>query len=253
MPITANALFRDSVNFIRNQFSRFIMLAFLASVISYVLLQALVPDTTALHQMITDAVGSNQISRAELQNAINNMSQEQQLSLVEEAMPLFGSIGISFLLSNVMLIGGVITLVIQVSKGQTTSVLHALGTSAAFLPMLLILMLISSLVILFGLSFYLLPGLFFAFALALSPVILLEAKQGIIYAITTSWRMAFAHMKIVLSILLFTLSIKFILLMLSVNLAPAAPMVISLLMETISNLITAFLFVYLFRLYMQIK
>lgn len=253
MPITANSLFRDSVNFIRNQLSSFIMLALLASFISYVLLRAFAPDATELHRLITGTVGSSQVSQSELQNAVKNMSPEQQLEIVKAAMPLFSAIAISFLLSNILLIGGVITLVIQVSQGQATSALRAIGASATSLPMLLILIILSSFIILFGLSLYLLPGLFFAFVLVMSPIALLEAKQGLINAISTSWNMAFTHLKIILPILLFVLSAKFILFMLSVNLVSVSPVVISLLMSTVSNLITAFLFVYLFRLYMLIK
>ncbi|GKX62603.1 YciC family protein [Pragia fontium] len=253
MPITANSLFRDSVNFIRNQLSSFIMLALLASFISYMLFQALVPNTTELHKIITDAIGTSQVSRSELQSVINGMSREQQLSIVEAAMPLFGAMGLSFLLSNLLLIGGVVTLIMQVSQGHKTSALRSIGSSAASLPMLLLLLVISLPLIFFGFSLYLLPGIFFIFVLVMAPIILLESKQGLIHAISTSWSMAFSNVKIILPIVLFTLSVKFILFMLSVNVAASSPVAISLLVDAISYLVTAFMFVYLFRLYMQVK
>ncbi|AWH87120.1 YciC family protein [Limnobaculum parvum] len=253
MPITANSLFRDSVNFIRNQLSSFIMLALLASFISYVLLQAMMPDTTGLHQMITGSVGSSAMTRGEVEQIIKGMSHEQQLAIVETAAPLFGAMALSFLLSQTLLIAGTITLVIQVSQGQSSSALRAIGSSITSLPMLIVLLVISSMLITFGLSLYLLPGLFFAFVLVLSPIIMLESRKGLIYAISTSWGMAFANLRIVLPILLFTLSTKFILLVITINLSAVSPMAVALLLSAISNLVTAFLFVYLFRLYMQVK
>lgn len=253
MPITANSLSRDSLNFIRNRLSSFIMLALLASFIFYLLLQVTAPDVTQLHLLITKSVGSEQLSAQELQAALNGLSADQKQDIVKMAVPLFGSIALSVFISDLILVAGVITLTIQVSQGIHTSALRAIGASAFSLPMLLILMAAAYLLIIFGLSLYLLPGLFFAFALVLSPIVLLESRQGLIYAITTGWNIAFSHLRLVLPMLLFTLSAKFILFALTVNVSSISPALAVLLMTALSNMLTAFMFVYLFRLYMQVK
>lgn len=178
MPITANSLFRDSLNFIRYQLSSFIMLALLASFIFYLLIQATAPDVTQLHQLIIQSVGSAQLSAEELQTSLKSLSLEQQQEIVRMAVPLFGSIALSVFLSDLILVAGVITLTIQVSQGMRTSALRAIGSSATSLPTLMILTAAAYLLILFGMSIYLLPGIFFAFVLVLSPIVLLESKKA---------------------------------------------------------------------------
>lgn len=254
MSITVNSLSRDSLNFIRNQFSSMLMLALLTSFIMVVLLQALMPELSGLQKLVSDAVGgATQMSQSELRSAVKAMSKEQQLAIAQATIPIVSAASISFLISNLLLTAGVITLVFQVSNQQATSALRALGSSIGSLPKLLLLFIISSLIILTGLSFYFLPGVFLAYVLAISPVILLGSQRGIIDSISISWKLSLANIKTILPIFLFTFSMKFIFYMLAIDMGMTSPIIIPILLIGVVNLITAYFLVYLLRFYMLSK
>ncbi|WP_159564463.1 YciC family protein [Budvicia diplopodorum] len=254
MPITANSLSRDSLNFMRNQLSSFLMLALLTSFIMVTLLHIMMPELSGLQKLVSDAVGGTaHMSQSELKSAVDAIPKEQQLAIVQASIPMVIATVVSFLVSNVLLTAGVITLVFQVSNQQATSALRALGASARGLPKLLILSIISSLIILTGLSFYVLPGVFFTYALALSPVILLGSSQSIVDSITNSWKLVLANTKIMLPIFLLTFSIKSICYVLAIKLAMSSPVIVPILLIGAANLVTAYFLTYLYRAYMLLK
>ncbi|PHI31313.1 YciC family protein [Budvicia aquatica] len=254
MSITANSLSRDSVNFIRNQLSSFIMLALLTSFIMVALLHALAPDLSELQALVSNAVGGvTPMSRSELRAIVAAMPKEQQIAIAEATIPLVTATAGSFLISNLLLTAGVITLVQQVSNQQATSAIRALGASVHILPKLLILFIISTFVILIGLSFYFLPGIFLTYALVLSPAILISSQKGIIDSIIMSWKIALANIKIILPAFLFAISVEFLLYALTIEMAMRSSIVVSILLVGAGNLITAYFLVYLFRFYMLVK
>ncbi|EEP97420.1 hypothetical protein yaldo0001_17140 [Yersinia aldovae ATCC 35236] len=173
MPITANTLYRDSFNFLRNQMPAILLLALLTAFITVMLNQAFIPDTEQLSTLSTtenDLTSSG--SNMSISEIVSQMTPEQQMVLLKvSAVATF-----SALVGNVLLVGGLLTLISMVSTGRRISALQAIGLSLPILPRLLLLMFIGTLLVQLGLTMFIVPGVVLAVALSLSPVIVTTEK-----------------------------------------------------------------------------
>lgn len=167
MPITANALYRDSFNFLRNQLASILMLALLTAFISVLLNQAFSPDAEQLATLAATTSDFASSTGMGIQEVIQQMTPEQQMVLLKVS----AAATFSALVGNVLLVGGMLTLIRLVSQGERTSALRALGASAPDLPRLLLLLFICTLLIQLGLTLFVVPGVAMAIAFALAPVI----------------------------------------------------------------------------------
>ncbi|MGL4195470.1 MAG: YciC family protein, partial [Edwardsiella piscicida] len=143
MPITARSLYRDSVNFFRHQVTPIVLLALLTAFISVMLNQALSPSAQAISQLSS---GDGVSAARGLQEMIRQMTPEQQMTLLKVS----AASSFSVLIGNVLLLGGMLTLIPQASTGARLSALRAIGLSAPMLPRLLLLMLLCTLMVQLG-------------------------------------------------------------------------------------------------------
>lgn len=140
MPITANTLYRDSFNFLRNQLAAILLLALLTAFITVMLNQAFIPDTeqlSILSSTESDFASSGNLSITEL---VAQLTPEQQIILLKVS----AAATFSALVGNVLLVGGMLTLISMVSQGRRVSALQAIGISVPILPRLLLLMFIGA-------------------------------------------------------------------------------------------------------------
>lgn len=249
MPITASTVYRDTMNFTRHQLVSLLLMALLTALITVLLNQALMPGHDQL-QLLSN-VGDDISSTAQLglQDLIQQMTPEQQMVLLKvSAAGTFAA-----LLGNTLLTGGVLTLVRQVSDGQRISAIRAIGASAPQLIRLFFLILVGTLLVQLGMLLLIVPGVLLAIAVSLSPIIAVVENKGVFASIKVSTKLAYANLKLVVPAVLFWLLAKIALLMLVARLPLASPTVMAVLMNGVSNLISAIFLIYLFRLYMLLR
>ncbi|AIJ09951.1 MULTISPECIES: YciC family protein [Edwardsiella] len=246
MPITARSLYRDSVNFFRHQLTPIVLLALLTAFISVMLNQALSPSAQAISQLSS---GDGVSAARGLQEMIRQMTPEQQMTLLKVS----AASSFSVLIGNVLLLGGMLTLIPQASTGVRLSALRAIGLSAPMLPRLLLLMLLCTLMVQLGITLFILPGIILAVGLALSPMIMTTERCGVIAAIRSSFRLSFASVRLISPAILLWMLMKLVLLLLVDTLAALHPSLGMVIMGTLSNLISVGLIIYLSRLYMLLR
>ncbi|MEE4410786.1 MULTISPECIES: YciC family protein [unclassified Serratia (in: enterobacteria)] len=249
MPITANTLYRDSFNFFRNQLTSILMLALLTAFISVLLNQAFSPDVEQLKILSATEGDFTASAGMGIQEIIQQMTPEQQMVLLKVS----AAATFSALVGNVLLVGGMLTLIRLVSQGQRISALRAIGASAPELPRLLLLLFICTLLIQLGLTLFVVPGVIMAIAFSLAPVITTADKKGVFASIKLSCKLAFANARVIVPAMMLWLAAKLLVLFMVSHLSVLTPNVASVVLTALSNLVSALLLIYLFRLYMLLR
>jgi len=249
MPIMASTLYRDMLNFTRNQFVSIVLLALLTALISVSLGHALSPNTEQLLVLNGEGTGVTDTANMSLQELVQQMTPEQQRVLLRaSAAGTFAG-----LVGNVILAGALLTMIRLVSDRQPTSVLRAVGLSVPILPRLLLLIFITTLLVQLGLLLVIVPGIVVAIALSLAPVIAASENLGVFKSMRLSSKLAFANLRLITPAVLVWLLAKAAVLVLAAQFTQVSSLVAAVLLNGLSNIISALLLIYLYRLYMLLR
>jgi len=249
MPITASTLYRDSYNFLRNQLGSVVLISLLTAFIAVILNHAFSPDSDQISLLNASINDLNQTSGISMFQAMQQMSPEQQMLILKKS----ASGTFSSLVGNILLIGGIMTLIRLVSQGTRTSALRCIGLSAPVLPRLALLMIIVSFLTSFGFVLLIAPGVILMIVLSLSPVITVSDNIGIFKSIKISAKLAFSNARLLVPAIMMWIASEILVGIAVHHLQFLGPEVAEVILSTLSNFLSAFLLIYLYRLYSKLR
>lgn len=249
MSITASTLYRDSYNFMRNQMSSVLALSVLAALITVILSWVLSPSSEqveAIGQLMSNMTG---MRVGDMMGYIEQqITPEQQSAIFRYSLAAL----LSTLAGNVILVGGVLTLIQLISQGVRASITQILSASLPVLPRLAILLFIYSIMFRIGLALLFVPAFLIAIAWSMSPVISCKENAGVFKAMRLSTRLAFSNVRLVAPAVMLWIVAQVVLMLFVGVLSALNPMIGAVILGAVSNLISAFMLIYLFRLYMKL-
>lgn len=248
MPIMASTLYRDMLNFFCNQFASIVLLALFTALISVLLGHALSPGFEQL-MTLSDGTRIGDIANMSLQQLIQQMSIEQQRVLLKAA----GAGTLASLIDNMLLAGGLLTIIRLISNRQPVSILRVISLLVPLLPRLLLLIFLITLLVQLGLLLIIVPGILLAIAFSLAPVIATNDNIGAIKSMHMSVSLAFTNLRLLAPAVLFWLLAKTAVLLLETEFILVSTLITTILLNGLSNIISALLLIYLYRLYMLLQ
>lgn len=264
MPITVSALFNDSTNFMRNQLSKFVVLALLTAFIQFSLLLLFPADFRAIDETYkTNFTGLAQNSQEsngadpsqELIDAINRLTPEAKIEFTKDAMAIGLKQYSIIVATNSLLVTWTVVFILSIVNGWQTGLMQTISRSFIYWPKILLLSFLSLILTGIGFTLLILPGIVLCFGLAMAPIIAIATSNSILSSMGQSFKFMTRYPGPIISAVLF--SIAFSLLgdmLLSLLLLPFNSTLLSLFMGYLfSDLLLIFFTIYFYRLFSSVQ
>lgn len=244
MYITSHQLYRDTGNFFRNKFTQIISISLLTSVITIIINNLISPNIDQIHLL-----NQNKNHFISVFNFMNDISNDQKLLLLR----ILASNIVSILIGNTILLLGILCLIYIASSVSNLNIFQVIKLIFIMFPKMFTQTFIITILIQFGFLLLIIPGILLSILLSLSPLILFKEQINIINSIKKSMKLAWKNITYITPIIIFwTFSRLFLILLFSkINIFPN--IITILLLNTLSNILSSLLVIYLYRLYMLVK
>ncbi|WP_041063337.1 YciC family protein [Candidatus Tachikawaea gelatinosa] len=242
MVITANMLYRDTISFIRNQLIKIIFISIIFSFFVVFFDSFLHSDK----EIITTFI-ENKKKFSSIFEYINSLTLTQKYTLLYVCV-----IKIFLFITNISLFVGVILSVIDlISSHRSCTLINLIKKIKPVFFQIFIQTLIIRLLINSSFAFFMLPSIFIAILLSLSPIILFAKRIKLWHAFQESISVTWKNLWIIAPIILFSFLIKMIFLIFLKNfIGIEHDYIFSFLINFVNNLFYAIELIYLSRLYM---
>ncbi|HDS4102801.1 TPA: YciC family protein [Proteus mirabilis] len=244
MPTPARTIYRDSLNFYKNEQRSIITLSAVLAVILAVIYLLVGPNAQE-SQIINDFIINFQktrfadVSPAELE-AMNN----SVIGVFQKVLLVY----VFELLQQSILVLVILMLAMALSAGHNVTLNQTFNASLPHLPKMFLLILLCSILISAGFML-IIPGIILLVGFALAPVVLVR-QQSIGSAIRLGWKMGFGESGALIPALGIWILLQFGIGFLS-NITGELPnMIHKFLYYFLKNITSAWMIIYLFRLFM---
>lgn len=244
MSFTANALYRDTVSFFRQHSKTIVLISVASAFVTVLLTYLFLPANDQLSQLLAKGNGGDS-----LMEIIRNMEPDQQRILMHtSAIMTF-----SALIGNTLLLGGVLRYISASETGKSLSALGAIVSSANVWPRLLIQTFLITLMTQLGFLALIVPGVLLVGLFSLSPILLLQKDRGLITTMKQSVSLCWANFSRVMPAVIAWLALKILLSLAMGSMSSLSSAISALIMNSLSNFISALLVIYLYKLYQTIR
>ena len=244
MHITASMIYRDTVNFFRNQFIAIFLVTLFCTFVSLLANYMLSPSEDKLFALSEEV---RIAARNGLFDFLNHITLEQKNLLFY----ISATSALSSLLGSTLLYGNVMALIDLASSRKRINIFSTIRTSIPMLARLFVLILITTYIVQMGTMVIIFPGILMEILLSLAPIILVQKKIGVFQSICHSLRLSWKNFGLVASGVISWIIVKFFLIAAPVSFFfTPIPTIQFIIFNTMSNITSAILVTYLYRLCM---
>ncbi|UDG80753.1 hypothetical protein GFV14_00228 [Candidatus Hartigia pinicola] len=247
MSIAINSLISDSINFFKNQLVDILTLVFLATATSVVIYSIMIPNTLMISVLFNAQATLIDAGSSGLQDWVQSLSEEDKSNILRVSFGLIFSI----IVGSLILICGILSYMFRLSHGEKITGIQALLASSSKAPSMLLLLIVCSLLVQLGITIMVLPGILLAIGFSLAPAILMRENTNPFSAMSKSWSIAYNNWRSVLPMVLIWMTSQ-ILISLFLNSLNLNHIINNGLSFLLNNMISAFAFIYFYRLHMLI-
>ncbi|OAT21447.1 YciC family protein [Proteus myxofaciens] len=248
MPTAARTIYRDSLNFYKNERGSIVTLSALLAVIMAVIHTLIGPNTQEYQLMLefisnfkSDELAS--LSPDELESMTGSL-----VGVVKKVLLLyvFESLQQSILVLTLLMFA------MALSVGHNVTLKQTFSVALPHLPKMFLLVVICSILISIGFMVMIVPGLILLIGFALAPVALVR-HQKLGHAIRLSWKIGFSQSGTLVPALGIWILLQFGIGFIS-NITMQLPEIAhNFLFYFLKNLVSAWMIIYLFRLFMIVE
>lgn len=242
MFITNNQLYYDTFNFFYHKIKLILTISIISALITSNIDYYIVPDIKNIYMFCINKSNNTH----SLINMVQEITPEQQTVLFKYSIIR----SITSLIGNTFLIFSIVMLVNLTASKKLVNYNILYKEFLFVLPHLFLLILLVTCIVQFGFILLVIPGVLCCILLSLSPIILITEKVNLLTAIKKSSKITYNYIRILSPSIVIWLFSKFLLLTLDaiLNILPGNFFIVIL--NTLINLITCTLIIYLYRFYM---
>ncbi|WP_337226217.1 YciC family protein [Proteus terrae] len=245
MPTTARTIYRDSLNFYKNERRSIVTLSAILAVV-LAIVHVLVGPNPQEYQLMIEFVANfknTQLSSAELEAMSNSV-----VGIAKKVLSLYAF----ETLQQSILVLILLMFAMTISAGHNVTLGQTFNACLPRLPKMFLLIVLCSILISAGFMVMIIPGIILLIGFALAPVVLVR-QQNMGSAIRLGWKVGFSESGLLIPALGIWILLQFGIGFVS-NLTIQLPDLIhNFLFYFLKNMASAWMIIYLFRLFMLVE